>query len=342
MKTNKDNFNIFKVLEKDDKELIHSSFIKFLIEEDKLFASEFIGYSVDSNFDISIEKAYTYELSNRKKKKHCRFDIEIKNSDTIIVVENKFKSFPQNKQLREYDEALSTIYSNYHQIKILLCFEKTLIKNIDNWKVTDYGELLPLIQKASDRLPSGDKKILVNHYLDFLNEYYVEYKQLDSSFVNYFLNQRDKESKFWIKLIYSSLALKFENHFRDKSIDVEIVANPGNTSIPVLNIIPKHWKIEGNPLLIQIQDGIFKFYAHSGDKVFLSKIREFSMERINMAIAKIKKSTNRISNSECIFSININEYLRENSTLNQQELYDFTLKFYEIIEERIIKNYCKQ
>jgi len=85
------NFNIFKVLEKDNKELIHSSFINFLINEDSNFSKDFLGIDLSSNRTIRLESFYAYGPKNKKK---CRFDIEILEDERIIVIENKFKSFP--------------------------------------------------------------------------------------------------------------------------------------------------------------------------------------------------------------------------------------------------------
>lgn len=336
------SFNIFKILEKDDKELIHSSFIKFLITEDDLFANEIIGLSIDESTEIYLEKAHRFKLPRRKTSKQCRFDIEIRKAETVLIIENKFKSFPIESQLQEYNEGLPIIFPNKKLVKILLCFNKDLMNFEIDWKVIDYGDLLPLIREAKDRLSDSDKKTFINHYIDFLEEYYNKYKSLDRTSVKYFLNQNNKDSKFWIKLIYSNLALRFYKYFADKSIDVHIVANPNNTSIPLLNIIPKHWMIENKELLIQIQNGLFKFYAHTGDKEFLNKIRQFCKEHINEEHVKVKKDTQRISETECIFSLNINEKLTENSTLTHQQLFNYILKFYNKIDEKIIKNYHQE
>lgn len=336
------SFNIFKILEKDDKELIHSSFLKFLITEDDKFSHKLLGLSIDNKTDIYLEKAHRYKLPKRKKSRQCRFDIEIRQNDEVIIIENKFKSFPLKTQLQEYNDGLSFIYPEYKHKKILLCFDKTLLNFECDWNIIDYGDLLPLIREAKDRLTDSEKKVFVMHYLNFLEEYYEKYQNLDRTSVKYLLNQDNKESKFWVKLIYSNLALRFEKHFSENAINSNIVANPGNTSIPLLNIIPNHWKIDNVELLIQIQNGKFKFYAHTGDKYFLNKIRQFSQEQINNEFAKIKKDTRKISKSECIFSLDINEILNENSILTHEEFFDHILKFYTKIDEKIIKKYYQQ
>src|SRR5690554_1542709 len=150
------SFNIFKILEKDDKELIHSSFLKFLITEDDKFSHKLLGLSIDNKTDIYLEKAHKYKLPKRKKSKQCRFDIEIRQNDEVIIIENKFKSFPLKTQLQEYNDGLSFIYSEYKHKKILLCFDKTLLNFECDWNIIDYGDLLTLIREAKDRLTDSE------------------------------------------------------------------------------------------------------------------------------------------------------------------------------------------
>lgn len=90
------HFNFFKVLEKDNKELIHSAFISYLLDNNKNFRKQFIHENIE-DFDVSeLEKSYSY------KKTKIRIDIELRSKDRkhIIFIENKFKSFPTNKQLK--------------------------------------------------------------------------------------------------------------------------------------------------------------------------------------------------------------------------------------------------
>lgn len=63
-------FNIFEVLEKDDKELIHSSFIKFLLSEDNIFHEKFLNIK-NVKFDkTKLEKTYiVYQAQKNTKNK---------------------------------------------------------------------------------------------------------------------------------------------------------------------------------------------------------------------------------------------------------------------------------
>ncbi|MFL0135749.1 hypothetical protein [Tenacibaculum maritimum] len=330
------SFNIFKILEKDDKELIHSAFIKFLLCEFEEFSEEFTGNKITDNSTINLEKGYRYKKRKNGKSSLGRFDIEILTNDSITIIENKFKSFPLSTQLKEYNQAIEKIHPELKSTKILLCFDKNMVKNNESWKVFD---LIPIIENLKNKTKDNEKKIFINHYLDFLNEYYETYKNLHINILHYIKNQKDKKNKFWVSLIYSNLAVRFEQHFISESIDVKILANTGNTKTPIINIIPKHWNINGKELLIQIQDGKVKFYAHTGDKLFLHKIREFVKSKVKNDSAKIKKDTKGKYKSESIATFDLIDKIGHKQKLSADELFNFILIFYEKIDTEIIKNY---
>lgn len=70
-------FNIFRVLEKDDKELIHSSFLKYLLENwgkyfyNSLFKKPHLDFNI-----IELEKSYSKQ----------RFDLEITSRDGKVHI----------------------------------------------------------------------------------------------------------------------------------------------------------------------------------------------------------------------------------------------------------------
>ena len=166
-------FNIFTTLEKDNKELIHSAFLKFLIEENDLFIKEFLKSESFINPKITLEKSY----KSTKKGKNIRLDIEIKNDNRLIVIENKFKSFPNENQLIEYDKVLKKQFSNFQTEKFLLCFDKNLFKKT-NWIVKDYSDLLIFLEEYINKISHIEKKLFVTHYYLFLKDYrdnYIKY-----------------------------------------------------------------------------------------------------------------------------------------------------------------------
>ncbi len=332
-------FNIFKVLEKDNKELIHSAFIRFLLNEFEEFQNDFLGDKLNDNSIINLEKSFSYKKRKNGKSSKGRFDIEIINDENITIIENKFKSFPLSSQLDEYNNAILKLYPELNVKKILLCFDKNLVVDNLGWKILDYGDLIPIIEKLNTKTLEQEKRIFIEHYLEFLKEYYETYKILNNDITYYLTNQKDNQNKFWVSLIYSNLAIRFENYFKSKSIDVNIVSNTGNTKTPIINIIPKHWNVKGVELLIQIQDGIIKFYAHTGDKKFLADIREFMKLKVKSDYGEIKKNDNRKSKTEYIARINFIKKLKDNQSFSSDTLFKLVEVFYDKIDTEIIKNY---
>ena len=84
---------------------------------------------------------------------------------------------------------------------------------------------------------------------------------------NLYERTSDKSSKFWLRLINCIIVQKLGEEFRERNITIKRYdLNPGNTSVPVLNIVPDAWNQEGEAeLLIQFQGRALKYYCHSGD-----------------------------------------------------------------------------
>ena len=164
-------FNYFKVLSKDDKELIHSSFIKFLIEDEEtnnyflqaLFPEFQKELSVNS---IQLEKGY-----NRK-----RIDIEAWSEDgeDVLIVENKFKSFPYRGaigRIRGDLCASSPQASDY--TKYLLCFDPELVLSSirGEWHFVGYREVYQVVERflETEHGLNLEKEYFIRHYAEFLS-----------------------------------------------------------------------------------------------------------------------------------------------------------------------------
>src|SRR5690606_4913915 len=99
-------FNMFNVLGKDDKELVHSAYLKFLITEHPEIVTDFFELESLKTFkEPRLECSYTFTKQKEdgatpKKTQRCRMDLELESKDgeEIIVIENKFKAIPSNKQ----------------------------------------------------------------------------------------------------------------------------------------------------------------------------------------------------------------------------------------------------
>ena len=117
------------------------------------------------------------------------------------------------------------------------------------------------MKKDIDTDYASDEKTFIRHYILFLEEYLEEYKNLENTCSRLFKKGLTKEDKFWSRLLNSKIALEFKNKIEG---DFKYVINPGSTSTPLLNIIPKKWKeIVGEEVLIQFQGNSLKFYLHS-------------------------------------------------------------------------------
>ena len=254
-------FNIFKVLNKDNKELIHSAFLKFLLEEDNSLIEELLGIKLDKS-EEKIKINLEHKIGNQ------RFDIFIKNGNNIIVIENKFKSLPYLKQLEEYSTVLDKKFSGKTINKYLLYFAKGNDFNLPNdWKVITYNDLVKLI---SDFLEKNDlaieKIIFIEHYLSILRSYIEQYEKIKKSegLSEIFKNPKDKDNGFWLKLVFFELAAMFP--FPKYTTFV----SKGNSYKPFINIhIPKWNHIKGDKdnktgheFVIQLNGTNLKYYAH--------------------------------------------------------------------------------
>ena len=326
-------FNFFKILEKDNKELIHSAFISYLLDNNKNFRKNFIDEKI-GNFKISeLEKSYS------DKKLKIRIDIEIRSSEGnfIAFIENKFKSFPTNKQLQNYDNVFKSKFDKSFELKkILFCFDKSITKLKTDWKILDYKDLLDFLKIDYQSKINSDEDIFVKHYITFLSDYIETYKNLKYNCNHLFKPNLTKDEKFWLKLLNSQIAMEFESEFSEQQF--VFIINPGNTSTPLLNIIPTHWKSKtGEEVLIQFQGNQLKFYLHSKNKKSAQKLIQYSIDKTWNNNIEIKKLTKRNENSCFIFKTKITDNLDTDFTY--KELYKLIIEFYNNIEEKIIKNY---
>lgn len=325
-------FNFFKILEKDNKELIHSAFISFLLDKNIEFR-DFLKIPKSQYLPSKLEKQYSI------KNDRCRIDIEMISNDSnnLIFIENKFKSFPYIKQLQKYDKVFKGNFSKEKKLtKILFCFDKSLITFDTDWHIYDYSDLINFISKNYDLTKRDDESIFINHYFLFLKEYYEEYRQILKNSKKLFDKFVSNDDKFWLRLLNSQIVLYFQNKLNLNQFD--FLTNPGNTSTPLLNIVPKKWKeITGEELLIQFQGKDLKFYIHSNDKERIQKIINYCSDKLWNEEIEIKKLSKRKEGSCFIFKININDIIDENYSF--ENLIKVIEDFYHNIDSKMIKNY---
>ncbi len=90
------SLNVFDILSAGDKELVHSSMIKLLLENEYTRDEVLKLMSIDQSIVGTVEK-------EKKIEKRNRYDLYFKLSDnTECVVENKFKAIPTLDQIQRY------------------------------------------------------------------------------------------------------------------------------------------------------------------------------------------------------------------------------------------------
>lgn len=195
-------FNIFNVLSVADKELVHSSIIKLLIDEKELnFTKKFLdmdAFSGDSKL----------EVVKKSDGKSLRLDIvgfdETNETNYVFIIENKFKSTPTTIQLKEYD-AINEINGAK---KFLLVFSKEQVPSDvlqhcedNNWTIKSYfnfesskrDSLLELLQEMP-KLEDVKKQYLITEYKEYLSSVNED---LDKLFENQsLLTSKDIEPYF--------------------------------------------------------------------------------------------------------------------------------------------------
>ncbi|MDG1332645.1 MAG: PD-(D/E)XK nuclease family protein [Crocinitomicaceae bacterium] len=326
-------FNYFKVLSKDDKELIHSSFIKFLIEDEEtsnyFMSALFPQFQKELNTEsIELEKGY-----NRK-----RIDIEAWSEDGehILIVENKFKSFPYKKQLDEYEAIYAHHHPNKHLTKYLLCFDPELVLfDRGDWHFIGYEEVYQVVDRFlnTDHGLFPEKEYFIRHYSEFLRGYFEQYSIRMNSCRNLYERTNDKSSKFWLRLINCIIVQKLEEEFRDRNVTIKRYdLNPGNTSVPVLNIVPDAWNQEGEAeLLIQFQGRALKYYCHSGDAALVEPLFVHARESIvdSPESAKFGRLTRRQVRSCFIYKEDFFSELPENEDFGVDAVVERLLSFFD-------------
>lgn len=333
-------FNIFKVLEKDDKELIHSSFLRFLMNENNCIYEDFFGIK-GIRFDFpTLEKSYkSSPIRSGVKSERKRIDIEAISLDKkhIVIIENKFKSFPYKKQLTSYDDIYDKHHKDKQKHKFLLCFDKNLVSFKTDWKVFDYKDLLTFIENHYFKHSTGEKLTFIKHFHSFLNDYYQKYTLLVDDSRPLFVNLEDNENKFWLRLFYSALHLKLDNYFATRHISVRFDLNPGSTNVPLINIIPSNWNLKGKELLIQFQGGDIKFYSHSNDRVFIEELVQLAKQKFISKDIEFKNLTKREAGSYFVFKTKLTTKIGINQKLNLSNIKQTLINFYNEIDQKIIK-----
>lgn len=166
------------------KELFHSNFWAWLIEQNSKFISLFgKEFSSIENIDLNREdKICTVEHEdifneNRTYKKSCIADISFIYNNNLYIIENKLKSLPNKEQLEDYinGDIINKKYENFKRKVILVSFTKQIfIDTNSNIRYVSYEEICNNLKNLKNLFDDNNenKIILENYikYLDLMNE----------------------------------------------------------------------------------------------------------------------------------------------------------------------------
>lgn len=260
--------NYFEIFSAADKEMIHSAMLKEMLERDQFFAKKlFPAARLPPKVRIETEK--------RLGVRGLRADLLAtdENGEKLLLVENKFKSFPAPEQLKNYAEAAPAA------VKYLLIFNNSAlgdISRVENWHILAYRDVVDAIREYLELENRGEEKwrLLLREYLEFLEGYIRKYDQAIAR--PSILDEWEKESeeekheaKFYRRLFLGNLA----DRLREARPDFIINADAAGAIEPLLNIYPPDWnkipyKDSVDPkrkepwpkIFIQLQGKKIKFY----------------------------------------------------------------------------------
>lgn len=308
--------NIFHVLNKDDKELIHSAMLKYLFETDPTYIISLLGVENPEDYFIDLEKRYSIP-NDQEGNKNVRFDLQMINMEEqkIIVIENKFKCFPYKEQLKDYSSALVLHYKDFEHKKFVFCFDNTPTGSLPNdWIVITYQQILQEISTRVGQL-TGDDEVFVRHYHEILAHYYNEYHAIlgnPATLHHMFLNHNEENNKFYLKLFFSHVMLELDNLAQIEKTWL----NTGSTAVPLINIHPTGWDklTDDHEYLIQFQGREVKFYAHLKDGIGHGKITDMVLKLRGAGFVEFeqnsfKKLTSREPKSMYIYKTTITDHI---------------------------------
>ena len=260
-------FNIFEILSKDDKELSHSSFIKFLLDqEDGFFLEKFFGIK-EKPSDIILEHSLSIERENEKNKK-LRLDILLQFPNKTIAIENKFKCLPTVKQLEDYTTALDDNAEKY----LLYFADGKDFKKPADWKSITYSRISQLIDEYLNQFEgklNPEKEIFITHYNKSLKKYiqkYISLKDANQNELKKIFNQpnpkdESKNNKFWLHLMFHELAASFDAE------GYRTWVGRGGSYKPLMNVHHNEWTFKNEEsieyeFVIQLNGRNLKYYAH--------------------------------------------------------------------------------
>lgn len=159
------------------KELFHSNFLFWVFEKNKIKVASYFT----SKTGVKLGKLKVLYRENRN------MDLTLVFENSTIVLENKVKSIPDEKQLRRYQKKIES-----HDFLYLLSVFKP--KQFTGFNFIGYDEIVELLSEISEEKINAEDK----YEFELLNDY--------CQFINNFL----KLTKEWEKIEYFDFHTKFK------------------------------------------------------------------------------------------------------------------------------------
>lgn len=339
-------------LSNNSHELFHSNLWAWLIENNHNFVKVFF-----TDFDAKKFK------SVKREKKHM--DLVIEDIDGVkYVIENKFKSAPDEKQLQRYKTKIDMNKKDNH---FLLTYIIDFNFVVNGWESLGYSQISKRIRNI---IKTEQKDKVIKKYKDILLEY-CDYIDL---IINKIENTKYLNDKIYychgttpkevveddMKIIYMKMKLERLKEYIDKDIkktnikkelykkglvlDVLTGFNNGKTTL-TYRVQNKGWIEQGKhtAIEIQIEASQYRYMVRLIDKnekkTYKDAFKIFS--GTNFFNEKYNKKTNNLihGNVSSMRDISCKYAGRKNRTLGIYQYYDLEQKTpYSTLSERIIKD----
>lgn len=307
-------------------ENFHTCFLKWL---GGIYPNETLNLFLPQKQASVIKFDSQFKLNN-----NCIFDLYVKienDREEILVIENKLKSYPTEKQLNNYTEGLSDKKAHF----VLLSLAP--MKNLPNkWKSISYLELAQKMHKTFDNF------IFQNEYHKYLiNDYIKTIEYISAIFPNKCSDKYD----FYEQTNLGDLSDIYVKYRTDKlkNFICEHSDFPPNTITTdfrnkqgVLNI----WKVFEEyeiTFLIQIQGSEYRYcmiYGNANENTLREKMATELVENnlwFTNCISKYPKAQNYISKNFCGYKPNFIYKYQTLGNLFKKNLSEITYK--EIAEQ---------
>ncbi len=280
--------NMLYNLSKSSKELFHSDFICWLINKYPTALRRMFERVLDKelkDFSICQREKDRLDLSICGINNDPNFN---PNSNMLLVIENKVKSYPYKNQLIKYNK---TLEKELNVEKILLTlFNPTQKDSIEGWTVVEYKTLFNK-NNCKELLESATQndQYIINQYLDFWNnmQLIIKYVNMNDSFALF-----DRDNKIfttlndiglgynYIKICYLDLSFKvFESLKKSSDVTSAILTESWLVEKGAFNVSSWFTNRSNQPLVdinycienksksrgfgVQLQERGFKLYSNT-------------------------------------------------------------------------------